>query len=43
MKDEAAGALIKEFAGLRSEMYSYYFCDECINNVKALSKGLSKI
>ena len=43
MKDEAARVPVKEFVGLRSKTYSYYFGDECIKNVKALLKGLSKI
>ena len=42
MKDEAAGAPTKGIGGLRSKMYSYYFNDKCIKNVKALLKGCQK-
>ena len=44
MKDEAAGALIKEqFSGIIRKMYLYYFGDKCIKKYKCVVvKGVVK-
>ena len=38
MKDEAAGMPIKEFIGLRSEMYSYEINNKTTKKYKGISK-----
>ena len=42
MKDEAAGMPIKEFIGLRSDMYSYEINNETTKKCKGISKHTIK-